>query len=355
MKETVDYTERAARLFCVSLYALGAYVLLKYFLWAILPPTVAFCISWGVSELSKKLSGRTGIPQGVWAFLTVSAMLALCAFIVWYVCRLLVTQIANLAQSVSLSGASVFEPIFSALGDIPIMQRLVYTSEEYAREELTPLVSNLLFSFSSVLGGVLSRALRATPTALLGGFVTLMSVYYMSVDFDNVRAFIVRVLPVSARENVSRLKSSALYVGVRYIRAYALIFLVTFCELCIGLLILFPSYAVICALGIAVLDILPVFGAGLVLIPWGVVRLLQGDVFMGVGLLILYGIVTVIRQLIEPRIVGANIGLHPLGAMLAMFIGYKALGVVGMLTAPMVLSMLLAYVGENARNKNRGI
>ena len=85
----------------------------------------------------------------------------------------------------------------------------------------------------------------------------------------------------------------------------------------------------------ALVDALPVFGTGTVLLPWAVLALLGGDVRMSVGLLVLYSVISLVRSLLEPRLVGARVGLPPLAALVCMYVGFQALGVLGMLLAPL--------------------
>ena len=92
----------------------------------------------------------------------------------------------------------------------------------------------------------------------------------------------------------------------------------------------------ILALLIAVVDFLPLLGTGLVLIPWAAVSLLLGEVSLGIGLLVLYGISSVVRQILEPKLIGEGLGLHPLLSLAAMYAGLKLFGVWGMILAPLV-------------------
>ena len=84
----------------------------------------------------------------------------------------------------------------------------------------------------------------------------------------------------------------------------------------------------------AVVDLLPVLGAGAVLIPWAIVSLLFGSYQMGLGLLILYGVVTLVRQIAEPHVVGSSLGLHPFISLFSVFIGWELFGILGMIVAP---------------------
>ena len=106
-----------------------------------------------------------------------------------------------------------------------------------------------------------------------------------------------------------------------------------------GFLILRVNYATTLALIIALLDMLPVIGTGTVLIPWGIGAIVTGRVGMGIGILVMFGIITVVREVIEPKIVGSSIGMHPLLTLVAMYTGYKLLGLWGILIFPPALDL----------------
>ena len=118
-------------------------------------------------------------------------------------------------------------------------------------------------------------------------------------------------------------------------QAQGLLMLITFGELAAGFLLLRVELSLLLAGLVALVDALPVFGTGTVLLPWAVLALLGGDVRMSVGLLVLYSVISLVRSLLEPRLVGARVGLPPLAALVCMYVGFQALGVLGMLLAPL--------------------
>ena len=121
---------------------------------------------------------------------------------------------------------------------------------------------------------------------------------------------------------------------------------ITFVELSIGLSIIGIERAMLVALLIAIFDILPVLGTGGIMIPWVILSALGGDLPQALALLVLYVIITVIRNIIEPRIVGAQIGLHPVLTLMSMFVGNHLFGIVGLFGLPILLS-LLRYLNDN--------
>ena len=124
--------------------------------------------------------------------------------------------------------------------------------------------------------------------------------------------------------------------AAKYIRAYVLLLFLTFCQLFVGFSIIGIQYPLLIALLVALVDILPILGVGTVLIPWSIIEILfVKDAFTGVGLLILYAIVSIIRQVTEPKVVAGSLGLDPLLTIIVIYAGLKLFGIFGMILGPM--------------------
>ena len=205
-----------------------------------------------------------------------------------------------------------------------------------------------LFNLSWItkpLSGVVSTASKV-PSFLIAFLVCVITTCFMTADYNVITDFINAQLSEKRREDFKRakalLKSSLGKMG----KAYLLIMLVTFSEMLIGLsvlklLVIFnSSYIVIISVATAVVDIIPVLGTGTVLIPWAIVCLIMGNYPMAIGLGILYGVITVIRQVVEPKLVAGQLGLPPFVTISAIYIGLKTMGVLGMFVAPVMIIMV---------------
>ena len=123
--------------------------------------------------------------------------------------------------------------------------------------------------------------------------------------------------------------------AAKYLRAYVLLLFLTFCQLFVGFLILDVKYPLLIALLVALVDILPILGVGSVLIPWGIIELvITKNIYTGLGLFIIYIVVTVIRQITEPKVVAGSLGLHPLLTLVSMYAGLRLFGIFGMIIGP---------------------
>ena len=103
------------------------------------------------------------------------------------------------------------------------------------------------------------------------------------------------------------------------------------------------------ALLIAFIDFLPVFGTGAVLVPWGIISLLMKNYFVGVGIIILFALMTIARQVIEPKIVGKSLGVHPILTLITIYLGYKLFGLFGMVFLPIATLVLLSKEENNEK------
>ena len=137
-----------------------------------------------------------------------------------------------------------------------------------------------------------------------------------------------------------------MFLKLFYLRVYFLLFLMTFTELLIGFMILGRSYAFLLALFISAMDILPVLGVGTVLLPWAAFLFLAKDFHGAIGLLILWGVITVVRQVLEPRLIGESFGMHPLVALIALYAGLRLFGFAGLILGPAVAVFLRLLLQE---------
>lgn len=147
---------------------------------------------------------------------------------------------------------------------------------------------------------------------------------------------------------ITGLKENVLGTLGKFLRAYTLIISITFLELSTGFWIIGIPNAVLFGLVVAIIDIMPILGTGAVLIPWSVVALIMGNTKVGLGMLFLYIIITVVRQVLEPKIVGQQIGLHPLVTLILMYVGAQLMGVLGLFALPIMATILVKLNKEGS-------
>ena len=156
-----------------------------------------------------------------------------------------------------------------------------------------------------------------------------------------------RLTPAPLRDRLPPIGRRLRRLGRQYLRACLFLGLLTFCLSFIGLAILKIPYAFILALLLATVDLLPLLGTGIILIPWAVICLRLGQVKLGIGLLALYTVSTLTRQILEPKLIGDGLGLHPLLSLFSMYAGLRLLGVWGMILAPLVTAAVRVIFGRD--------
>ena len=212
------------------------------------------------------------------------------------------------------------------------------------------MVSEALKAAGVKITSYLAGVIAALPSAFITGGVIILSLFYFSKDYDSISVYVKSLFPQSAREKMSGIKNNILSVVLKYFKSYFILLLLTFSELFVGFLFLKIENAFVLAAIIAVVDILPVLGVGIVLLPWALVAFVGGNTPLFMGLLILYAAVYFLRQIEEPRIVGKQMNVHPLFALFTMYAGLKIAGVGGMILGPF-LAFVIKTVYDSFKNK----
>ena len=332
---------RAARLLVAAVIVL----LLRVAVPLLWPLAGGFALAYLFGHISRRIRLRAGAP---------TALIALCFYtlavlLFWGAAVFALDRIFRAAKALPVFWQEVLQPASEALA-----QRFTGWLARFSPSAAAPLEEwlTLASAASQELAGALSVRLlalvsagvRAMPEALVGFLFLIVSSVYICMDYTRVSRFLMRQLPPPAQRLLLGARDFLTRCLWRTVRAYALISLITFAELWIGMRLLgVGSWRT--ALLIALCDILPLIGSGAFLAPWGIYHLALGNPGAGLGLLALWGIITVVRNLIEPRILGDHLGLHPVAAIVSLFLGLRLLGVWGALAAPFA-AMLVRYLNE---------
>ena len=201
-------------------------------------------------------------------------------------------------------------------------------------------LSNLISSISSYVSTVAKNTAKIMPMFFTGSIVTIIASCYIAKDYDRFKDSVGSVISNKYKIVIQEIRELLKNNILKLIKGYLYLLVITFIELSIGLLSLGISDAILIASIIALVDLLPILGTGAVLIPWGVYQIMLGNYFLGVGLMILYAIILLVKNIIEPKIIGKQIGLHPLISLIALFIGFKLFGFIGIFALPLAVMLL---------------
>lgn len=332
--------------------ALG-YVALQYALPLLLPFVIAFVIAYGLRRPVRFLSRVLHVPKGLVAVLLVVLTYGLIGtLLVVAGIRLAVTAASLVEQIPSFYYSWILPTLTNIFAWLEDLLAKLDPSLMAVLEELQDQLIDMLWQLVSVLpsllmGGVSAATSLASslPGLLIRLLLMVISTFFIAIDYGKIVRFILGCLRGHTRDVVLQIKSYVVGTLFVCIRSYALIMSITFVELSIGLSVIRVERAMLVALLIAIFDILPVLGTGGIMIPWAILTALGGDMGRALALLVVYVIITIIRNIIEPRIVGKQIGLHPVLTLMSMFVGTHLFGVVGLFGLPILLS-LLRYLND---------
>lgn len=328
----------------ILVIALAGYVFFKYIFRLLIPLLIAYLLSQLIIRPVNWLSSHTIIPRQAWSalctLLCVTAVGSLLVFVIY---------------QIVYEGVQLFNSLPAVLAALPdklehvrqfIDRLLAYLPDFMASAPLFDLetwLSSLSLPQIDV-GAVwssLTHAVSSIPGILITVVFVFVSTYFLTSDRLTINAFIHRQLSAGAIVALGRTKSFLSESLLKWLRAQAMIISITFFELLAGFFLMRQPYALVLALLIAIVDALPILGVGTVLVPWAVICLFSGETGMAISLCVLYGVILVVRNVVEPRIVGGQLGLHPFVALLCIYFGYRIAGFAGMFVLPVLVLVLI--------------
>ncbi len=331
----LDLGRYASTLLALALGLFGAYLLLRYLLPVALPFLLAWALALVLRPLNVYLSRRLHIGRRAIAFSTVLLSLFLVGLFLYFSVDRLLFELRGAVEY--LSG----EP--SPLTGL--LDGLFPNGGEGLLGYAGALADHLAEALLTAIPPLLGSAVLSIPGMLLSVLVTVMAAFYFSLDLDSIHASIGRLLPGALSSQLTRLREGAMRIGCGYLRAYLLLTAVIFLIMLAGLSLLGVEYALLLSILLSAVDILPVVGVGTVLVPWGILSLLFGKGSLGIGLLVLFAVSEVVRQILEPRLLGRALGIPPLLSLAALYFGARFFGLFGLLLGP-ILAVLVRLLFE---------
>jgi len=219
---------------------------------------------------------------------------------------------------------------------MPIDSSLATMVGELAGSAVTDL-GRFVTTFSAGAVRVIAGGASEIPGMIISVILTIVSTFYFTVDFEKLIDLFSSIVPENKREITLAGIRYTKQAIVAFIKSYSILFLITFAELTVGFWIFKIPYPVGIAFLIAFFDLLPVLGTGGILLPWSVILFVMGNVPLGIGILVLYLIIAVVRNSLESRLVGNRIGLHPMATLIAMIVGLRLVGLAGLVGFPVLL------------------
>ena len=329
-KENIEYFAHSI----ISVFGIitAVYLFSKFIFMSILPFLIGWAVAFSVRPLATRVSALTKLPKRVVSSIigcvSVICILTLVVGILIYALGEAWDFLTNLKENNQIFEIlkRILNPIESIFGE--------FEGSEELKGRISDAISNAL---SSALGSVvvfLTDFISSVPRVIIFIFVSSVSTVYFCLDLETVNSTVKKILPPRVCERMVEFKNKFLVTMLKYVRSYMILMLITFLMMIFGFLIMKIPFAILLAFAVALLDALPLIGVGTVIIPWGIFELLFGSFSRGIGLLVLFLVSWVIRQFLEPRIVGKSLGIHPIISLVLIYLGFAFFGVVGLLIVP---------------------
>lgn len=225
--------------------------------------------------------------------------------------------------------------------------------------EAMQAIDSILSQLGELVSGFVSKAARylyhyavSLPEIMLFIILTILGIYFISRDWMKIQQSINEQLPQTWLEKFRIFRRDMLSALFGVIRATLALMAITFVQLYLGLSILQVRYALLMSFIITIFDALPVIGSGLFLVPWAIYAFITGNIKLAIGLLIIQISVYVVRQVVQPKVLGDQIGIHPLATMIAMYAGFKFIGVAGLIFGPVVFVIVKSILGYYTKGRS---
>lgn len=329
---------------CVAAGAVLVWVLARYVLGWLLPFLIALGTAALTEPLIRTLRKRLHLQRGFLAVVLTALVVGAAAALLTVLAVLLVRQAMSLLEDLPAMLTGLPERLRSV---VDRLESFCAACPEGLRDLLERGLTVVNDQLSALIGRLSAAGVRwlaalvaALPRILLFAGTTVLAMFFTAACYPRLTAFVERQLKPGGMERARELKAHILQTLGKWLRAECILIAITFGELLAGFLLLRQHYALLLAAAVALIDALPVFGTGTVLLPWALGCCLVGDFPKGIALTALYAVIMLVRSITEPKIMAAQAGLPPLAALMAMYVGFCTLGVGGMILLPILLLLV---------------
>lgn len=313
---------------------------------ALLPFILAMILVILIDPLIDWLVIKKNIKRGLAVAFILAVLLIFLSILILFMVSRLVIELTTLYRAMPFytkelmsAGLQAVESLRTFITNNP----LPIEAQNAFRNNIEAILSELtnIIAFTSDL---LFNILTGLPSFVTIIVVSGLATYFISRDKDLIARFMYGLIPKRYNKKMNSITNELSKALVGFFRAQTILITITALQTIIGLTILGVDYALTLGILVGIMDLLPVLGPGTVMIPWAFIHIVTGNVSFGVALLVLYGILIGVRQLIEPKILSESIGLHPLATLMSLYLGLKLLGVWGLIIGPFLFILVKAIM-----------
>lgn len=331
------------RLVCTVIFLLVLFLAVPPLLSLFLPFVLGLIVAWLLNPPVRWLQRKLGISRKVISLVLILLIFAVIGGLLFGLVWAAVGEIRLLFENWSSVTAALVDTLRSVNTWLHGLERFGITlSVDGMMESLADWLRNLDVSgwLSSVSGRV-PDAVAAVTGFAIAAVVFMMASYFITGDYPRLRFLITDKVPADAREFCGNLKRIFMEAFGGYIRSQLILTLGVFMILAVGFTVVGQSYGLVLAAVLAVMDFIPIIGAGTVMVPWMLVDVIMGDYIHAVEFAVIWGLIAVFRRVAEPKVLGNQTGLSPILSLVGIYVGMRLGGVLGMIVGPMLLLVFI--------------
>ncbi len=318
---------------CLALWLCFSFVF-PWLLPFILSFAVARIVQPPITLLSKKLRISRAVSAAVVVLLTLFVFVFVIGLIFWRI----FSELYDLAHALPDFLSALPDYISNVMGAVnSIISAFPVEFQDFARTSVSDLLAggmSVPHEFYLWLAGFLGGFASSLPSVIMFTVTSVLSTFFISRDYKAVTSFIVRQFPESLKEKLLNVHKHMVATVGKWLRAEAILISLTFGQLLICFMIIRQEYALLLAALIALLDALPMIGAAMLLLPWGVISIVSGNYLTGCLLLLTLVSISLVRSLTEPQLIGGQLGLPALVVLMSMYVGFQLMGIIGIFLFP---------------------
>ncbi|MCL2225053.1 MAG: sporulation integral membrane protein YtvI [Defluviitaleaceae bacterium] len=338
--------ERIDRILFLILVTVAFYLFFTVFFVYLSPFFIGLIIALVMEPLNRLLERKMGFKRWVGSLLCLLVFIAVVGSLGAWLVSTLVRQVTSFAESAPMHITELSARLDEA--NVWLQRFTVHLPDGWYIpniEEMLPAALGLFFGGGMAETGL--RTLGGVPDFFLNLILGLVSAYFFMSDGKRIFRFVKNICPRWIRGQMRQTKKGLTLAMSGYFRAQAILMVMVGVISIAGLLILRNPYALLLGLLFAALDFLPILGPALVLLPWALISVIMGNMRQAIGLLVIWGIITIARQVLQPKILGTQMGAHPLASLMSIYIGFRIFGLFGLIIGPTLLMIIIAIFDTN--------
>ena len=340
----INNNNKMKLLFVIIVSIIGVYFGFEYILPLFTPFLLAYLIAWILLPLVKFLNRTFRMPKMLGGVLSLGLLGTIAIWIISYLGNVFIQQVITLLQNLPIYLAVLSTRVDSFCSGCDNFFGIQIGS---ARELIDSNMKNILYTVKTdIMPKITSQSLNMV-VGIIGAvgviLIIIVSILLLIKDEEvNGKSFRRTIFYPDIHIVTSKLSET----GIAYLKTQAImiLFIATFCTL--GLLLLNNKYALLIGIGIGIFDAFPILGSGLVLVPWSIISLLNQDILSAAILMTLYLGCQLIRQFLEPKLLGNRIGIKPIFTLMSMYVGFRLFGFSGVILGPLGLVIITTIAKE---------